>query len=263
MAFIVIIPARYESSRFPGKPLKMIHGKPMIQWTWMQAKKSGAKRIIIATEHPEVAQTCEAFGAEVCLTGQQHNSGTERIAEVIDLAKIQGDEIIVNVQGDEPMLPSELIHQVAKGLSDHPEISMATLCETIDAVQSVFDPHAVKVSRDLANRAINFSRAPLPWSRDTFGEHSKTLPKNWAYKRHIGLYAYRAGFVKQYVAWPECELEHVEKLEQLRVLWHGEKILVLDAVCEAGVGVDTPEDLERVRLLLAHVSSAANVDGNH
>jgi len=252
MSFTIIIPARFDSSRLPGKPLMDIHGKPMIQWTWQQAQKSGAERIIIATECEQVKAVCEAFGAEVCLTGDQHQSGTERIAEVIDLAKISGDDIIVNVQGDEPMLPSELIHQVAGGLEDHPEIPMATLCEPIEDVATVFDPNAVKVSRDFANRAINFSRAPLPWSRDSFAEANKTLPENWAYKRHIGLYAYRAGFVKQYVAWPECELEHVEKLEQLRVLWHGEKILVLDALCDAGVGVDTPEDLDKVRVLLAN-----------
>ncbi len=256
MAFTVIIPARFESSRLPGKPLMQINGKPMIEWTWLQAKKSGADRIIIATENTDVLQACTDFGAEVCLTAEHHQSGTERIAEVIELMHIQGDDIIVNVQGDEPMLPPELIHQVADGLLDHPEISMATLCEPIDEVETVFDPNAVKVSRDVANRAINFSRAPLPWSRDTFTE-TKTLPQEWAYKRHIGLYAYRAGFVKQYVAWPECALEQVEKLEQLRVLWHGEKILVLDALCDAGVGVDTPADLERVRGLMAELSADA------
>ena len=250
MLFTVIIPARFESSRLPGKPLKDIHGKPMIQWTWLQAKRSGAARIIIATESQEVKAACEGFGAEVCLTSEYHQSGTERIAEVIELSGLQDDEIIVNVQGDEPMLPPELIHQVAEGLEAHPHIQMATLCEPIDDVATVFDPHAVKVSRDVNDCAINFSRAPLPWSRDTFLKNSQTLPENWAYKRHIGLYAYRAGFVKHYVAWPACDLEHVEKLEQLRVLWHGEKILVLDALCDAGVGVDTPEDLARVRQLL-------------
>lgn len=251
MSFSVIIPARFESSRLHGKPLMEINGKPMIEWTWRQAKKSGAERIIIATESEQVQQACAAFGAEVCLTAAHHQSGTERIAEVIELCSLGGDEIIVNVQGDEPMLPPELIHQVADGLRDHPEISMATLCEPIHDVETVFDPNAVKVSRDVANRAINFSRAPLPWSRDTFAEGSKSLPENWAYKRHIGLYAYRAGFVKQYVAWPECALEQVEKLEQLRVLWHGEKILVLDALCEAGIGVDTEADLIKVRKLMA------------
>ncbi|BCN93187.1 3-deoxy-manno-octulosonate cytidylyltransferase [Thiomicrorhabdus immobilis] len=250
MSFTIIIPARFESSRLPGKPLMDIHGKPMIQWTWEKAKSSGAARVIVATESVLVEQACKAFGAEVIMTRADHQSGTERIAEVIDLAGISGDEILVNVQGDEPMLPAELIHQVAEGLEQHPEISMATLCEPIVDIATVFDPNAVKVSRDVANRAINFSRAPLPWSRDTFAAEHKTMPTNWAYKRHIGLYAYRAGFVKQYVAWPECDLEHVEKLEQLRVLWHGEKILVLDAHCDAGVGVDTEADLKQVRLLL-------------
>ncbi len=251
MSFIVIIPARFESSRLPGKPLKEINGYPMIEWTWKQTQKSGAERIIIATESLEVQTVCQAFGAEVCLTGSHHQSGTERIAEVIEKTGLLDTDIIVNVQGDEPMLPPELIHQVAEGLQANEFISMATLCESIDSVETVFDPHAVKVSRNLNNLAINFSRAPLPWSRDTFLKESKTLPENWAYKRHIGLYAYRAGFVKQYVAWPECDLEQVEKLEQLRVLWHGDSILVLDAFCDAGVGVDTQEDLEIVRKLLA------------
>lgn len=251
MSFIVIIPARFESSRLMGKPLKLIHGKPMIEWTWNQAQKAAAKRVVIATESLQVQQVCEAFGAEVCLTSARHQSGTERIAEVIELLGVSDDEIIVNVQGDEPMLPPELIQQVAAGLEQHPQTNMATLCEPILDVETVFDPHAVKVIRNAQNNALNFTRAPMPWSRDTFSQTPKTLPRNWDYKRHIGLYAYRAGFVKRYVAWPECALEWVERLEQLRVLWHGEDILVLDALMEAGVGVDTDEDLQKVRRLLA------------
>lgn len=247
MSFIVIIPARYESSRLPGKPLLDINGKPMIQWTWQQAKRSGAERIIIATESAQVQTVCESFGAEVCLTSDQHQSGTERIAEVIRSCFLEDDAIIVNVQGDEPMLPPELIHQVAEGLVNHPQVDMATLCEPIDSVDTVFDPHAVKVTYNAQHHAINFSRAALPWSRETFLTDQRTLPDNFAYKRHIGLYAYRAGFVQKYVQWPECALEQVEKLEQLRVLWHGEAILVLDAICDAGVGVDTAADLEQVR----------------
>jgi len=247
MSFCVIIPARFESSRLPGKPLKDIAGQPMIYWTWRQAQKSGASQVIIATESKQVQQTCEAFGAQVCLTQATHESGTERIAEVIEQKQLPDDTIIVNVQGDEPMLPPELIHQVAEGLKMHPNIEMATLCEPIICVETVFDTHAVKVSRDVNQCAINFSRAALPWSRDTFDAENKTLPENWHYKRHIGLYAYTAGFVKRYVAWPACDLEMVEKLEQLRVLWQGEKILVLDALCDAGVGVDTEADLQAVR----------------
>jgi len=256
MSFIVIIPARFESTRLSGKPLKMIEGKPMIEWTWRQAQKAGAKSVIIATESAQVQAACEAFGAEVCLTALHHQSGTERIAEVVERLGLMDEDIIVNVQGDEPLLPPELIHQVAEGLEQHPQVNMATLCEPIEAVETVFDPHAVKVVRNIENHALNFTRAPMPWSRDTFSATSKTLPNNWHYKRHIGLYAYRAGFVKRYVAWPEFALEQVERLEQLRVLWHGEAILVLDAVMEAGIGVDTEDDLQKVRDIFAQKLSA-------
>lgn len=251
MGFVVIIPARYDSSRLQGKPLMDIAGKPMIQWTWQQAKLSGADRIIIATESKAVKTACEAFGAEVCMTSPQHQSGTERIAEVVEQLGFNDDEIIVNVQGDEPMLPPELIVQVADGLSTHETVQMATLCEPIEDVETVFDPHAVKVIRNQKDFALNFTRAPMPWSRDTFSPDEAFLPSNWHYKRHIGLYAYRAGFVKRYVAWPECALEQVERLEQLRVLWHGEDILVLDALSDAGVGVDTQKDLDKVRQIMS------------
>ena len=257
MSFIVVIPARYESSRLPGKPLmEIMLGKTMIQGTWEQAKKSGADRIVVATDNQQVKTVCESFGAEVCMTKQEHQSGTERIAEVVEKLHFSDQDIIVNVQGDEPMLPSELIHQVAEGLEEQPSINMASLCEPIDDVETVFDPHAVKVIRNQQNLALNFTRAPMPWSRDTF-EGNPSLPENWLYKRHIGLYAYRAGFIKQYVNWQECQLEKVERLEQLRVLWYGEQILVLDALMDAGVGVDTEQDLQRVRALL---STSVNVN---
>lgn len=254
MAFSVIIPARFESSRLPGKPLAVIHGHPMVYWTWLQARKSGAHRVIIATESQKVADACHAFGAEVCLTADHHQSGTERIAEVIELSLFADDEIIVNLQGDEPMMPAELIHQVAQGLEDNPDIPMATLCEPLTEQEMIFNPNVVKVSRDAENRAITFSRAPLPWARDEFSQTPRQLPDAFPYYRHIGLYAYRARFVNQYIEWPECALEQVEKLEQLRVLWHGEKILVEQACCDAGVGVDTHEDLERAREKMAGLS---------
>ncbi|WP_321276601.1 3-deoxy-manno-octulosonate cytidylyltransferase [Thiomicrorhabdus indica] len=255
MSFAVIIPARLESSRLPGKPLAIIHGKPMVYWTWQQARKSGAHRVLIATESQKVADICHEFGAEVCLTGDHHQSGTERIAEVIEKSVFSPEEIIVNLQGDEPMMPAELIHQVAQGLEENPNIPMATLCEPIDSVKDLFNPNVVKVSRDVNDCAITFSRAPMPWARDTFMDYQSalpdTLPESFSYYRHIGLYAYRAGFVQRYIEWPECQLEQVEKLEQLRVLWHGEKILVKQALMEAGVGVDTHADLEKVRELFA------------
>lgn len=247
---IIIIPARYYSSRLPGKPLKEIMpGKTMIQVTWQQAKSSAASRVIIATDNLKIQQVCEEFGAEVCMTSDQHKSGTERIAEVISKLNISANEIIVNVQGDEPMLPVKLIHQVARALEENQQIKMATLCEDIDNIDTVFDPNAVKVIRDKHNLALNFTRAPMPWSRDTFN-NQPTLPTNGHYKRHIGLYAYRAGFIQTYVNWQECALEQVEKLEQLRVLWHGEKILVLNAITDAGVGVDTKQDLATIIKLL-------------
>ncbi len=250
MSFSVIIPARFESNRLHGKPLMLINNQPMIYWTWQQAKRSGANRVVIATESVEVKETCEAFGAEACLTAKHHQSGTERIAEVVEILDFSDDEIIVNVQGDEPMLPPELIHQVAEGLENNLNVQMATLCEPITDLETLFDTHAVKVVRDINQLAISFSRAALPWSRDSFATQPKRLPENGHYKRHIGLYSYRSGFIKQYVNWPACDLEQVERLEQLRVLWHGEKILVLDALCDAGVGVDTLKDLEKVRQLI-------------
>lgn len=248
MSFIVIIPARFDSSRLPGKPLKeLVAGKTMIQFTWEQVKKSSASRIVIATDNKKVQAVCEGFGAEVCMTHDKHQSGIERISEVIAKLNLADDTIIVNVQGDEPLLPPKLIHQVASGLENNKQINMATLCEPIDDIKTVFDPNAVKVVRDQLNFALNFTRAPMPWSRDSFANATPSLPTNWEYKRHIGLYAYRAGFVKRYVNWPECELEQVEKLEQLRVLWHGEKVLVLDALMDAGTGVDTEQDLALVK----------------
>lgn len=251
MSFIVVIPARLASSRLPNKPLMDINGQPMVYWTWCQAQKSGAHRVIIATESQQVADVCHEFGAEVCLTKDSHQSGTERIAEVLELSLVDDAEIVVNVQGDEPMLPYELIHQVAQGLEDNPDIPMATLCEPIDSLEDLHNPNIVKVSRDQRLCAINFSRACLPWARDEFAQTPMQMPLHFPFRRHIGLYAYRAGFVRQYVQWPETQLEQLEKLEQLRVLWHGEKILTLDAELDAGVGVDTLSDLERVRVLMS------------
>ena len=251
MPFTVVIPARQASSRLPNKPLLEINGHPMVYWTWMQAKASGAHRVIIATESQEVANVCHEFGAEVCMTKDTHQSGTERIAEVIELSLIDNNEIVVNVQGDEPLLPPELIHQVAEGLQQYPHIPMATLAEPIESVDQLHNPNVVKVVRDRSRVAMYFSRASVPWARDEFASAYTELP-NYPYRRHIGLYAYRAGFVRQYVKWPESPIEQIEKLEQLRVLHNGQKILVLDALMDAGVGVDTEEDLNRVRQIMAH-----------
>lgn len=248
--FTVVIPARYGSSRFPGKPLKVIAGKPMVQLVWEQARKSSAQRVVVATDDVRIFEACQAFGAEVLMTRDDHNSGTDRLAEVATQLGLAADAIVVNVQGDEPMIPPAVIDQVASNLAAHPEAGISTLAEPIDDVAALFNPNVVKVSSDINGLALTFSRAPLPWARDALAANRDELPAGVPLRRHIGIYAYRAGFLHDFVSWGPCMLENTENLEQLRALWNGVRIHVADA-CEAPpAGVDTPEDLERVRRLL-------------
>lgn len=249
MSFIAIIPARFGSSRLPGKPLADINGKPMVVHVMERALESGAKRVIVATDHPDVAKAVEAAGGEVCLTRPDHESGTERLAEVIELYQFADDEIIVNVQGDEPLIPPVIIRQVADNLAKS-EAGMATLAVPIETAEEAFNPNAVKVVRDARGYALYFSRATIPWERERFAVSKETVGDTFL--RHIGIYAYRAGFIRQYVKWEPSQLEHIELLEQLRVLWYGEKIHVDVAKAIPSVGVDTAEDLERVRAILGH-----------
>ncbi|MBU9847189.1 3-deoxy-manno-octulosonate cytidylyltransferase [Rahnella ecdela] len=249
MSFIAIIPARFGSSRLPGKPLADINGKPMVVHVMERALESGAKRVIVATDHPDVAKAVEAAGGEVCLTRPDHESGTERLAEVIELCQFADDEIIVNVQGDEPLIPPVIIRQVADNLAKS-EAGMATLAVPIETAEEAFNPNAVKVVRDARGYALYFSRATIPWERERFAVSKETVGDTFL--RHIGIYAYRAGFIRQYVKWEPSQLEHIELLEQLRVLWYGEKIHVDVAKAIPSVGVDTAEDLERVRAILSH-----------
>ncbi|KPB50713.1 MULTISPECIES: 3-deoxy-manno-octulosonate cytidylyltransferase [Pseudomonas syringae group] len=249
-AFTVVIPARYGSSRFPGKPLQTIAGKPMVQLVWEQARKSSAERVVVATDDARIVEACRAFGAEVLLTREDHNSGTDRLAEVATQLGLAADAIVVNVQGDEPMIPPAVIDQVAANLAAHPEAGMATLAEPIDDVAALFNPNIVKVSTDINGLALTFSRAPLPWARDALASDKDRLPAGVPYRRHIGIYAYRAGFLHDFVSWGPCWLENTESLEQLRALWNGVRIHVADALEAPPGGVDTPEDLERVRRLL-------------
>ena len=251
IAFTVVIPARYASSRLPGKPLQDIAGKPMVQHVWEQAKKSAASRVVIATDDARIVEACQAFGAEVLLTDPGHNSGTDRLAEVATQLQLTPDAIVVNVQGDEPLIPPAIIDQVAANLAAHPEAGIATLAEPIDSIETLFNPNAVKVSSDINGLALTFSRAPLPWARDALARSRDELPAGVPYRRHIGIYAYRAGFLHDFVAWGPCLLEDTECLEQLRALWNGVRIHVADALQSPPAGVDTPEDLERVRRLLA------------
>ena len=249
MSFIAIIPARYGSSRLPGKPLADINGKPMVVHVMERALESGAKRVIVATDHPEVVKAVEAAGGEVCMTRADHQSGTERLAEVIELCQFADDEIIVNVQGDEPLIPPVIIRQVAENLANS-EAGMSTLAVPIETAEEAFNPNAVKVVRNAKGYAMYFSRAAIPWERERFAVSKETIGD--VFLRHIGIYAYRAGFIRQYVKWEPSELEHIELLEQLRVLWYGEKIHVDVAKAIPSIGVDTPEDLERVRAILSH-----------
>ncbi|MGB0898521.1 MAG: 3-deoxy-manno-octulosonate cytidylyltransferase [Psychrobium sp.] len=247
MAFSVIIPARYQSSRLPGKPLLDIGGKPMIQWVVERAQQSGAQHIIVATDDSRIKDAVESFGGQVCMTSSEHESGTERLGEVVEKLGLASDHIIVNVQGDEPMIPCENISQVANLLVEQQDVPMATLAVPIDENLDIDNPNAVKVVCDKSNCALYFSRAPIPFDRD--GNHrsnKELLAKN--YHRHIGIYAYRAGFIRDYLKMEPSPLEQIEALEQLRVLYHGEKIAVGLAQQAPPAGVDTQADLDRIRM---------------
>jgi len=244
MSFVAIIPARFASTRLPGKPLVDIHGKPMVVHVMERALESGAKRVIVATDHPDVAAAVQAAGGEVCMTRADHQSGTERLAEVIDHYQFSDDTVIVNVQGDEPLIPPVIIRQVADNLT-RSSAGMATLAVPIDSAEEAFNPNAVKVVMDAQGYALYFSRAAIPWDRERFAQSRDTIGDTFL--RHIGLYAYRAGFIRRYVTWEPSQLEQIELLEQLRVLWYGEKIHVDVAQAIPSVGVDTAEDLQRVR----------------
>jgi len=248
MNFIVVIPARFESTRLPGKVLADIHGKPMIQWVVEQAQLSGAQQVIVATDNEQVATVVEGFGAQVCRTKATHQSGTERLAEVMQKYGFDDQQIIVNVQGDEPFIPPENIRQVAANLANQHIANMATLAININSVTEVLNPNAVKVVCDRQGYALYFSRACVPYDRNRFLNNDNITEIADCYLRHVGIYAYRAGFIKHYVSWPTSELEHIEALEQLRVLWHGEKIHVAVARTHVPVeGVDTPADLAKAR----------------
>lgn len=251
MQFHIIIPARYASTRLPGKPLRLLAGKPIVQHVFEQAQKSQAKSIIIATDDARIKQVAEEFGAEVCMTSSEHNSGTERLAEVIDTKGIPEDEIILNLQGDEPMMPSACLDQVASLLLRNTDCVMASLCEAVTTAEDLFDPNVVKVVLNKDKHAIYFSRAALPWHREAFANNNRVLPVEAdLYYRHIGLYAYRAGFIKKYLELEVSPIEKVELLEQLRVLWHDYKIAMDVAWQTPGPGIDTEDDLKKVEKLL-------------
>jgi 3-deoxy-manno-octulosonate cytidylyltransferase (CMP-KDO synthetase) len=249
MAFKIVIPARYSSSRLPGKPLLDIAGKPMIQHVFERAQESLAAEIIIATDDERIEQAAQAFGADVCMTLADHPSGTDRLAEVALKRGFDDNDIIVNVQGDEPCLPAALINQVANDLESHQDADIATLYSQITQEKQVFDPNVVKAIMDNNGYALYFSRAPIPWMRDHFNSDS-SLPPELPHYRHIGLYSYRASFLKHYSELSPCVLEQEESLEQLRAIFYGKKIHLSAAQIDSGHGVDTQDDLIEVRKLL-------------
>jgi 3-deoxy-manno-octulosonate cytidylyltransferase (CMP-KDO synthetase) len=246
--FQVVIPARFAASRLPGKPLLEVGGRPLIQWVWQCARGSGAASVIVATDDERIRAAAVKFGAEVVMTSTLHASGTDRIAEVVQTRDWARDDIVVNVQGDEPLMPSAVIAQVAGGL-DAAHVDIATAAAPVQSLQEYLDPNCVKVVCARDGRALYFSRAPLPWPRDhTAGGQPTQYQGAW---RHIGIYAYRVRSLLQFAAWPPTQLESVEKLEQLRALENGMHIQVVTLAETPAAGVDTPADLERVRALLA------------
>jgi len=259
MSFTVVIPARYASQRLPGKPLLDIAGKPMIERVYVAAQKSEAERVVVATDDQRIAGTVKAFGGEVFLTSESHESGTDRLQEVVQKMDLPAEASVVNVQGDEPLIPAEVINQVAQNLQRNAQASAATLCVPLVDRASLTDPNNVKVVMDNSGMALYFSRAAIPWARDSYQtamfceEQMGEAPVVLAH-RHIGLYAYRASLLNHFVSWPIAELETIEKLEQLRILANGHKIHVAQACVPVPGGVDTQEDLERVTAIIRRES---------
>lgn len=248
MSFKVVIPARHASTRLPGKPLLEIAGKPMVVHVVERALESGAAEIWVATDHPAIADAVAAHGHNVCMTSPDHASGTDRIAEVAAQRGWGDDEIVVNVQGDEPLIAPQLIREVAQHLGKLSDAAIATACHAIHDRETLFNPNIVKVVADKLGYALYFSRAPIPWARDAFaaGEFPSGLPVH----RHIGIYAYRAAFLKVYGGLAAAPIEQFEALEQLRAMWHGYRIGVAVTENAPAAGVDTAEDLEKVRRIM-------------
>ena len=248
-AYHIVIPARYASSRFPGKPLKEINGITMLEHVYRVAKKSSASSIVIATDDQRIVEAAENFCDQVLMTSDQHQSGTDRLAEVCQIQGWAEDEIVVNLQGDEPLTPPELLQQVAENIHLNKQASIATLSTSLTTAEEITDPNIVKVVADINGYALYFSRASIPYQREMDDNVSISH-----YQRHLGIYAYRVGFLNAYSQMPQCELEMIEKLEQLRAMYHGHKIHIQEAVKLPGPGIDTPEDLHKIHSLLASLN---------
>lgn len=252
MSFIAVVPARLASSRLPDKPLLDIAGKPMVVRTAERARASSASRVLVATDDTRIHETAQTHGFEAMLTRTDHPTGTDRLAEVVERLDLPDNTVLVNVQGDEPLIEPALIDAVAGLLLRDTEAAMSTCASRITALATFMSPNAVKVVCDTAGRALYFSRAPIPWPRDAFANGPDALPQNLNALHHIGLYAYRAGFLRRFSSLPQGPLERWESLEQLRALENGHAISVHITPSHPPAGVDTPEDLERVRRLCAN-----------
>ena len=249
MSFAVVIPARYASSRLPGKPLLDIAGKPMVVHVAERAQASGAQTVCIATDDERILRAAQAHGHDAVMTRSDHASGTDRLAEVVQLRGWDPQRIVVNVQGDEPRIAPELIREVAQALAAHAQADMSTAAHPIRTAAELFDPNCVKVVLGRDGQALYFSRASIPWARDAFARDRGRVPEGLPVYRHIGLYAYRCAFLRDYAQLAAPAIERFEALEQLRALWHGYRIAVTITECSPEPGVDTPEDLETVRQL--------------
>jgi 3-deoxy-manno-octulosonate cytidylyltransferase (CMP-KDO synthetase) len=249
--FVVVIPARYASTRLPAKALVDIAGKPMVVHVAERAAASGAQEVWVATDDERILSAVEAHGHRAMMTDTRHASGTDRIAEVASRRGWADDAIVVNVQGDEPRIAPELIREVAQALEGDSEAVMSTACHALHRDQDLFDPNVVKVVLDAKQHALYFSRATIPWARDAFARSRDTIPEGLPVYRHIGIYGYRCSFLRRYAALEQPAIERFEALEQLRVLWHGLRIAVAITDNAPEAGVDTPADLETVRRLFA------------
>lgn len=247
MSFTVVIPARYASTRLPGKPLLDLGGRPMVVRVCERAAASGAQSVQVATDDARIADAVRSHGFRALMTRADHASGTERIAEAAAQLGLADDAIVVNVQGDEPLMAPALIAQVATVLARNPRAAVSTACHPMHDADAAFNPNVVKVVLDARGEALYFSRAPIPWARDAYADGGRTPPADLPLYRHAGIYAYRVAFLKRYAALAPCPLETFEALEQLRALWHGERIAVAVSAAEIPPGVDTPADLEVVR----------------
>ena len=246
MAFTVLIPARLASTRLPNKPLADIAGLPMIVRVAQQAARSKARRVVVAADDKAIVAACERHDVQAVLTRADHPSGSDRLAEACGLLGLADGEIVVNVQGDEPLIEPSLVDAVAATLESKPAAQVSTAAHRIDDLADVANTNVVKVVLDAQGMALYFSRATIPWSRDAFASGLRALPP-LPLLRHVGIYAYRAGFLRRFPQMPQAPIETAEALEQLRVLWHGHRIAVHVTEIAPGIGVDTPADLERVR----------------